>query len=339
MPTPRPGILLLQLGTPDAPTTPALRRYLAEFLSDYRVVDLNRAIWLPILHLRVLRTRPARSARLYQKVWTSDGSPLAVTSAGQAASVAAGLTERFGIDIPVEVGMRYGNPSAASAIDALLAAGCDRILAVPMYPQYAGATTGSSLEQIFEVLGKRRVVPAVRVVPPYYDAPEYIDALAAGAREFIGGAAPDRIVLSFHGLPKRYAALGDPYPEQCRATANALTAAMGWDAARVTVSFQSRFGREEWLRPYTDETLRSFAGTTKSLVAFCPGFTADCLETIEEMGITNRELYHAAGGGDYRLGPCLNVHPTWIRGLTAIVARELGGWVPDVPTRADAIQS
>jgi ferrochelatase len=200
-----------------------------------------------------------------------------------------------------------------------------------MYPQYAGATTGSSVERFFDVVGRRRVVPAVRVAPPYFASPDYIDALASTSRDSLAGWTPDHVLISFHGVPKRHAELGDPYPEHCRATARALTAAMGWAADSVTVSFQSLFGREEWLRPYTDETLRTLAARRCSrLAVLCPGFTADCLETLEEMGMTNRELYHQAGGGEYRLLPCLNVQAPWIDALSSIVRRELQGWL-DTP--------
>jgi len=322
----RTGILLLQLGTPDAPTARALRRYLHEFLRDRRVVDLPRAQWLPILYLGVLPRRPARSARLYRKVWTAEGSPLAVITQAQADALASRL-RADGVDIHVAVGMRYGRPSIAAAVDELIGAGCDRLVALPMYPQYASATTGSSLERVFEVIGRRRVVPSVRTVPPYFEAPEYIGALVASVRGALGQWEPDHVLISFHGLPKRFADLGDPYPDHCHATARALAAGMGWPADRVTMSFQSLFGREEWLKPYTDQTLRDLAARGVSrLAVLCPGFTADCLETLEEMGMTNRELYEAAGGGEYRLVPCLNVHPVWVDAMAAIVQHELRGW-------------
>jgi ferrochelatase len=322
----RTGVLLLQLGTPDAPTSGALRRYLHEFLRDRRVVDLPRAQWLPVLYLGVLPRRPARSARLYRKVWTAAGSPLAVITQAQADGLASRLCADE-VEIPVAVGMRYGRPSIAAAVDELIAAGCDRLVALPMYPQYASATTGSSLQRAFDVLGQRRVVPSVRTVPPYFDAPEYIAALAASVRDALGQWKPDHVLISFHGLPKRYADLGDPYPDHCRATARALATRMAWPADRVTMSFQSLFGREEWLKPYTDQTLRDLAARRiPRLAVLCPGFTADCLETLEEMGMTNRELYEAAGGGEYRLLPCLNEHPAWIDAMAAIVQRELRGW-------------
>ena len=322
----RTGILLLQLGTPDAPTSSALRRYLHEFLRDRRVVDLPRAQWLPILYFGVLPRRPARSARLYRKVWTAEGSPLAVITRAQADALASRL-RADGVEIHVAVGMRYGRPSIAAAVDELIGAGCDRLVALPMYPQYASATTGSSLERVFEVIGRRRVVPSVRTVPPYFEAPEYIGALVASVRDALGQWEPDHVLISFHGLPKRFADLGDPYPDHCHATARALAAGMDWPRDRVTTSFQSLFGREEWLKPYTDQTLRDLAARGISrLAVLCPGFTADCLETLEEMGMTNRELYEAAGGGEYRLVPCLNTHPAWIDAMAAIVQGELRGW-------------
>jgi ferrochelatase len=320
--------MLLQLGTPDAPTAPALRRYLEQFLRDRRVVDLSRAIWLPLLYLRILRTRPAQSARLYQRIWTEAGSPLAVITNAQA----AGIAERLDRDAPgrvkVVVGMRYGNPSMASALEALTAAGCDRILAFPMYPQYASATTGSSLEELARLMAPRRVIPSIRIVPPYFDDPAYLGALEAVTRDALGDWRPDHVLISFHGMPKRYAELGDPYPEHCQVTARGFMTRMGWTTDRTTVAFQSLFGREEWLRPYTAEKLKELAGrSVPRLATVCPGFTADCLETIEEMGMTNREMYQHEGGGEYRLIPCLNDHPAWIDGMVTIVRRELQGWI------------
>jgi protoporphyrin/coproporphyrin ferrochelatase len=337
-PQPRIGILLLQVGTPDAPTPWALRRYLHEFLRDRRVVDLPRAQWWPILYLGVLPRRPAQSARLYKKIWTADGSPLAVITQAQAGDLAARLRGSHGA-VPVAVGMRYGRPSIATAVDELIAAGCDRILAFPMYPQYAGATTGSSFERLFQILGGRRVVPSVRTVASYFDAPEYIAALAESVRDALGAWPPDHVLISFHGLPKRFADLGDPYADHCHETAGRLAAAMHWPADRVTVSFQSLFGREEWLRPYTDETLRRLAARRiPRLAVVCPGFTADCLETLEEMGMTNRELYEAAGGGEYRLVPCLNTHAAWIEAMAAIVRRQVGGWDPNAGLKTTGLR-
>jgi ferrochelatase len=327
-PRSRTGILILQLGTPDAPTPNALRRYLRQFLSDVRVVDLPRPLWWVILNLFVLTTRPARSAKLYASVWTPEGSPLAVTTEAQARALEARLAGSLGADHPcVAVAMRYGNPSTEHAIGALRARGCDRFLAFPMYPQYASATTGSSLEETLRVISPERVVSPVRVVPPYFTDPAYIGALADSARRHFADWPPDHIVFSFHGIPKRYADLGDPYPQHCEATTRAFADALGWPLDRLTMSYQSLFGREEWLRPYTDETLKQLAGRGfERLAVFCPGFIADCLETLEEIGTAGKELYQHAGGGDYRLIPCLNVDDAWVDGMTTIVRRELAGW-------------
>jgi len=322
------GVILLQLGTPDAPTPPALRRYLRQFLSDRRVIDLNRAVWLPILYLMVLPRRPKQSAALYRKIWTPGGSPLAVTTAAQAGALQARLESSTGQRIPVVVGMRYGQPSIASALDQLAKAGVDRVLAFPMYPQYAGATTGSSLEELFHTAATLRVVPSIRVVPPYFDDDGYIAALAAVARESLAGAGarPDTLLFSFHGLPKRYATLGDPYPNHCTATASRLERALNLSNVSTQVVFQSRFGREEWLQPYTDITLEELGRARARVAVMCPGFTADCLETLEEIRLRGYEQFHEAGGQSYHFIPCLNEHPTWIDAMTRIAARELSGW-------------
>jgi len=325
---PRTGILILQLGTPDAPTPRALRRYLKQFLWDVRVVDLSRPLWWLILNCFVLTTRPARSAKLYASVWTPEGSPLAVTTEAQARALEARLADALGDEHPcVAVAMRYGNPSTRRAITALRARGCDRFLAFPMYPQYASATTGSSLADVLRALSPERVVPPVRVVPPYFSDPAYIGALVDSARRHFADWPPDHIVFSFHGIPKRYATLGDPYPQHCEATTRAFASALSWPMDRLTMSYQSLFGREEWLRPYTDQTLKELAGRGFArLAVFCPGFVADCLETLEEIGTTGKEQYQHAGGGDYRLIPCLNVDDAWVDGMTTIVRRELAGW-------------
>jgi ferrochelatase len=322
------GVLLLQLGTPSAPTAPALRRYLREFLWDVRVVDVARPVWWAILNFMVLPVRPARSARLYRRIWTPEGSPLAVTSRRQAEGLEQAFLSRDGASpVRVAVGMRYGRPSIADAVDALIESGCERLVALPLYPQYASATTGSSLERLFSCLGRRRVVPPVRVVPPYFADPLYVEALASAVRSDLAGWRPDHLLVSFHGLPKRYATLGDPYPRQCVVTAEALRTALGWPRERMTVTFQSRFGSEEWLSPYTDETLRELGRRGGSLAVVCPGFTADCLETLEEIGITGREQYQSAGGGEYRLLGCLNSRPEWIQAMASMLARECHGWL------------
>jgi ferrochelatase len=327
----RIGILLGQLGTPDAPTASAVRRYLRQFLSDRRVVDLNPVLWWLILNGIVLVTRPRKTAALYRNVWTEEGSPLLRISKAQAAS----LQERLNagpddVEIRVEVAMRYGNPSTGLAVDTLCAWGAEKILLFPMYPQYSAATTASTCDEVFRELSRRRVVPALRVVPPYYDDPGYIGALAQSVREKLAAMTtrPDKVLVSFHGIPQRYAALGDPYPSHCLATAAALAREMGWKDDDTLVTFQSRFGKEPWLQPYTDTTLKKLgAEGVKSVLALCPGFTADCLETIDEIGNLGREQFHSTGGETLDLVACLNARPRWIDAMSAIARRELAGWM------------
>ena len=325
---PTVGILLLQLGTPAAPTPAALRTYLREFLSDRRVIDLPRAMWWPILHLIVLRTRPKASARLYQKVWTPEGSPLAVTTGRQAALLESRL-RAAGYEVRALPAMRYGEPSIASAVEALTSQGVDRLLALPMYPQYASATTGSSLDRLFAVARSRRVVPSIRVVPPYFADPGYIAAMAAVARESVSTLAepPNLCLLSFHGLPARYADEGDPYPMHCAESARLIAAALSdWTGAEFRTTYQSRFCREVWLQPYTDHTLIEAGRTGARVAVMCPGFTADCLETLEEIGLRGAEQFRHAGGQSFHRIPCLNEHSAWIDAMTAIARRELEGW-------------
>lgn len=324
------GILLAQLGTPDAPTTPAVRSYLSEFLRDRRVVDLNPALWWLILNGVVLQTRPAKSAALYRKIWTAEGSPLLVFSASQAAALQERLAGAGRPEVRVEVAMRYGNPSTPAAIERLCDWGADRILLFPMYPQYSAPTTASVYDAVFAELPRRRFVPALRVVPPFYDHPLYIEALAESARETLASleAPPDRILISFHGIPQRYADLGDPYAEHCRATAELLSKTMGWGPDQVLVTFQSRFGREPWLQPYTDETLMRLGGEgVRRIAVICPGFIADCLETIDEIGNLGLEQFRHGGGESLRLIACLNDRPRWIDAMTTIASDELQGWL------------
>jgi protoporphyrin/coproporphyrin ferrochelatase len=323
------GILIGQLGTPDAPTAPAVRRYLRQFLSDPRVVDLNPWLWKGILEGIILRTRPAQSAALYQKVWTDEGSPLLTVSRSQASGLERALAAG-GMEVKAEVAMRYGNPSTGSAIEKLLEWGAERILLFPMYPQYSAPTTGSTYDETFRKLLARRYVPALRVVPPYYDHPSYIAALSESVREALASlpSPQDKILISFHGIPQRYADLGDPYPSHCAATADALAKAMGWSADDYLVTFQSRFGREPWLHPYTDETLKGLgADGVKRIVALCPGFTADCLETIDEIGNLGAEQFIEGGGEELHLVPCLNDRSRWLSAMTEIASAERQGWI------------
>lgn len=329
--TPKIGILIAQLGTPDAPTAPAVRKYLRQFLADRRVVDLNPVLWWMILNGVILVKRPPESAALYRKVWTENGSPLLVISTGQAKGVEQRLQASLdGAEIRAEVAMRYGNPSTGLAIDRLIEWGAERLLLFPMYPQYAAATTASTYDEVFDELRKKRFVPALRIVPPYYEDPHYVKALAESAREKLASMAekPRKIMISFHGIPQRYADLGDPYPLHCRATAEALAREMGWGSDDYMVTFQSRIGREPWLHPYTDETLiRLGKEGLESILVICPGFTADCLETIDEIGNLGREQFEGAGGGHLDRVDCLNDTPRWLDAMTAIARRELSGWL------------
>ncbi|MEO8837015.1 MAG: ferrochelatase [Caldimonas sp.] len=321
------AIVLCNLGTPEAPTPAAVRRYLAEFLSDPRVVEIPRLAWLPILHGIVLRVRPARSARKYASIWMPEGSPLKVWTERQAQLLAGYLGER-GVRVDVRVAMRYGSLSIGSALDAAKAAGADRILVLPLYPQYAASTTASIGDALAAWLRRTRNVPAVRLVKHYHDDDGYIGALAARVREHwrLHGRA-ERLVLSFHGLPRRSLALGDPYHCECLKTGRLLAERLHLADDAFSVTFQSRFGRGEWLQPYTEPTLVAMARAgVRSVDVFCPGFTSDCLETLEEIDQEARVAFVAAGGREFRHVPCLNDQPEWIAALAAIAMRELQGW-------------
>ena len=321
---PKVGVLLTNLGTPDAPDTRAVRRYLAEFLSDPRVIEIPKVAWKPILHGIILRTRPKKSAHAYAQVWTEEGSPLAAITARQARALQA----RLGDGVIVEYAMRYGNPGIAAAIERMFAAGATRILVAPLYPQYCAATTASALDAIFAAIAAKRWQPALRTLPPYHDDPHYVAALKADLERQLAALefTPERLLLSFHGMPQRTLELGDPYHCHCRKTARLLGEAM--DIA-VDVSFQSRFGRAKWLEPATDTVLKAYPaqGVTKLAIA-APGFSADCLETIEELGIRGREDFVAAGGTHFARLDCLNDSDAGMTMLDALVRRELAGWWP-----------
>ncbi len=323
VPPRRVGVLLVNLGTPDAPTPAAVKRYLAEFLSDRRVVEIPPLLWQPILRGIVLNVRPRKSAHAYAQVWTEDGSPLASITRLQAAA----LAERLGDGVLVDYAMRYGSPSIASRLDAMKAQGCDRILLAPLYPQYSGATTGSVADKAFEALAAMRWQPAMRTLPPYYDQPVHIEALAASARESIAELdfEPDAILATFHGMPERTLHLGDPYHCQCRKTARLLGDALGRE---LTVSFQSRFGGGKWLEPSTEDMLERLAKDGKRRIALiAPGFSADCLETLEELAIRGKEQFEAAGGERFAYLPCLNDTPVGMAMLERLVRNELLGWL------------
>jgi protoporphyrin/coproporphyrin ferrochelatase len=320
--TPRIGILLVNLGTPDAPTTPAVKRYLKQFLSDRRVVEIPPLIWQPILRGIILNTRPQKSAANYAKVWTEKGSPLAFHTIAQTEALAA----RFAGKAHVRYAMRYGNPSIADTLAEMKQDGCTRILIAPLYPQYSGATTGTVQDEIFRVFAAMRWQPAIRTLPSYHDDAAYIGALKLSLKSTLKTLdfTPDAIVASFHGMPERTLHLGDPYHCQCRKTARLLSEAMGQE---LTVSFQSRFGRAKWLEPATDETLELLAKAGKrKVVIFAPGFSADCLETLEELAMEGREIFMEAGGTDFAYVPCLNDSLPGMEMLDAIVGRELQGW-------------
>jgi ferrochelatase len=325
----RIGVLLAQLGTPDAPTPAALRRYLRQFLSDRRVVEANPVLWWFVLRLVVLPRRPRQSAARYRRIWSRDGSPLLVISRSQARALDAELNRHEPERFKVALGMRYGSPSIASAVQELLDWGADRLLLFPLYPQYAGATTGSTYDEVFRQLSMLRFVPALRVVAPYYAHTAYIEALAQSVREAMTALSrqPDKIIISFHGLPQRFIDRGDPYASHCEATAKSLAARAGWENGTYLISYQSRSGREPWLQPYTDETLVGLARSgVRHVMVICPGFVADCLETIDEIGEDGLKQFRAAGGETLQLVGGLNDRPRWIGAMTQIALEQLQGW-------------
>ncbi len=319
----RIGLLLVNLGTPDAPTPAAVRRYLAEFLSDPRVVEIPPLLWQPILRGIVLRTRPKKSAHAYRQVWTNRGSPLAFHTA----DTAAGLQGAFGENVLVDWAMRYGNPGIAARLHALRNQGCERILVAPLYPQYCGATTATVFDAVAAALAGMRWQPALRTLPAYHDDPDYIATLAERMRVQLAALdfEPERLIASFHGMPQRTLELGDPYHCQCRKTARLLGEALGRD---VTVTFQSRFGRAKWLEPYTEPTLAALARQGVRRVAVTtPGFSADCLETLEEIALRGRDVFLGAGGEAFAYLPCLNAQPDAISLYRRLLGRELAGWI------------
>ena len=331
------GVLLSNLGTPDATDYWSMRRYLAEFLSDKRVIEAPRALWWVILNGIILTVRPGRKGKDYETIWNRElnESPLKTTTRGQsdklAAAIAGGLLGEAGVGrVVVDWGMRYGNPSIRSAMERLQAEGCDRILLVPLYPQYAAATSATACDKVFEALMTMRWQPALRVAPPYHDEPAYIDALARSLRQGLAELdfEPEVIIASFHGVPKDYLLKGDPYHCQCAKTARLLREAMGMSADKLMLTFQSRFGRAEWLQPYTDETIKALARKgVKRLAVITPGFSADCLETIEEIGGENAEYFLHGGGEKFARIPCLNDTPDGMAVIGSVVQRELMGWI------------
>ena len=324
---PKTAVLICNLGTPDEATPKAVRRYLAEFLSDPRVVEIPRLLWLPVLHGIILRTRPARSARKYASIWTPDGSPLKVWTEKQALMLAGYLGQR-GQPVLVRHAMRYGQPSIAGALDALKAAGAERVLVLPLYPQYAAATTASVGDAVAAWMQRSRNLPELRFVKHYHDDPGYIGALARRVGDhWMTHGRPDRLVLSFHGLPRRSLTLGDPYHCECLKTGRLLTERLKLREDNVVVTFQSRFGKAEWLKPYTAPTLVELARNGVERVdVMCPGFVADCLETLEEIDQEARAAFLAAGGKEFGYIPCLNDQHEWIAALADIAIGHMGGW-------------
>ncbi len=323
------GVLLSNLGTPDAPDAPALRRYLREFLWDPRVIELPRWSWWLVLNLAILPTRPKKSAELYKKVWTPEGSPLLVNSVRQTAALAEILRREIGTPVHVALGMRYGNPSVPAALKELAGKGCRRVLVLPLYPQYAAVTCGSTFDAVAAELTRWRWVPELRVVQHYHDEPGYIRALAASLRDaWAAGPPSEKLLFSFHGIPQSYFEAGDPYFCNCHKTARLVAEELGLPKERYEVTFQSLFGKAEWLKPYTEDTMKGMAKAgVRSLDVICPGFSADCLETIEEIDGMNREIFLHAGGESYRYIPALNDRPDHLRFLADLVTRNLTGWV------------
>lgn len=331
LPSPKIGVLLLNLGTPEGTDYPAMRRYLSEFLSDRRVVELTPWLWQPILQLVILSTRPKRSGAAYKEIWNEelDESPLKTITRGQS----EGLAQRFAKLYPqvmVDWAMRYGQPAVGDRIEALQKAGCDRILLLPLYPHYSAATTATACDQAFRRLMTLRWQPSLRVAPAYYDDPAFINALAGSITESLGGLdwEPEVTIASYHGLPKENLEKGDPYHCHCLKTTRLLRERLGWDGRRLITTFQSRFGPKEWLQPYTDETVKRLAGEgVKRLAIVSPGFSADCVETLEEINIGVRESFLEAGGEAFHYIPCLNDSPGHLDFLTGYIEKELGGWL------------
>jgi protoporphyrin/coproporphyrin ferrochelatase len=326
----RVGVLLVNLGTPDSADTRGVRVYLKEFLSDPRVIEDQGLKWKLILNGVILRIRPRRKARDYLKIWNTENneSPLKTITRAQSEKLAAAIADHD--HVVVDWAMRYGNPSIASKIEALTAQGCDRLLVVPLYPQYSAATSATVCDEVFRVLGKMRVQPTLRVSPPYYDDPDYIEALAVSIDAHLKTLPfqPELIVASFHGMPQTYVDKGDPYQAQCIATTDALRKRLGLEPSKLILTFQSRFGFDEWLKPYTDKTIEKLAKDgVRRIAVVMPGFSADCLETLEEIAQENAEIFRHNGGEQFAAIPCLNDSDPGMDVIRQLVLRELQGWI------------
>jgi ferrochelatase len=325
------AVLLIQLGTPDAPAAKALRPYLREFLGDPRVIEMPRLPWWFILNLFILPFRPKQSAAKYQRIWDPvKGSPLLYITQAQTEAL-----QKILPNLPVRFGMQIGNPGLKDTVSKLIDQGVDKLIVLPMYPQFSATTTASAYDALFKVLTQQRRVPAVRVVPAFYEHPAYLDAVVTVINEELAKLAwkPDHYVLSFHGIPVKYAQRGDPYALQVKRTTSQLIQRLGWDRASWTQSFQSLFGRERWLKPYTDDVLKKLAKEGKKRVFIAmPGFTTDCLETIDEIGFESREKFLHVGGKELHRCPCLNDHPAWIRAMRSLIEEEGRGWINVTPS-------
>lgn len=335
---PKVGVLLVNLGTPDAPTPSAVRRYLAQFLSDPRVVEIPSWLWKPILHGIILRVRPAKSARKYASIWTPQGSPLRVWTEKQATLLTGFLGER-GHRLHIRWAMRYGNPSIDSELDALKADGCTRVLVVPLYPQYSGATTASVTDEVYAWARQVRHVPELRVLPHFHDHPAYIEALAGSVlAHWQKEGRGEKLLMSFHGMPERTLHLGDPYHCECHKTARLLAQRLGLSQDQYQLSFQSRFGKAKWLEPYTEPTLKQWAKSgIKRIDVVCPAFVSDCIETLEEIAMEGKETFLSHGGQALNYIPCLNDRDAWISALASLCEEQLHGWptgVSDGPSDA-----
>lgn len=337
----RIGVLVTNLGTPDEPTPKALRRYLKEFLWDPRVVEVPRPVWWAILNLIILNIRPRRSAAAYKTVWVDEGSPLMIHTRNQASAIRERLQSEYGERVVVEFAMRYGNPSITSVLDKMQAQGVRKLIVLPLYPQYSAATSGSTFDAVANDFTKRRWIPDLRFVRSYAEHKSYIEAMALRVeRHWEAHGRADLLLMSYHGVPKRYLLAGDPYHCECHKTSRLLAERLGLSKGQYKTTFQSRFGREEWLKPYTDETLKALPSDgIKSIQVFCPGFSSDCLETIEEIGEENREYFMEAGGERYEYISALNDEPAHIDALEQIIRREVGHWFDepqeDVQARGD----
>jgi ferrochelatase len=333
---PRTGILLVNLGTPEAPTPPALRRYLGQFLSDPRVVEIPRLIWLPILHGIILRVRPAKSAHKYASIWTAEGSPLRVWTEKQT-TLLQGFMGEQGHQVLVRHAMRYGKPAIDQALSDLMAEGATRVLLVPLYPQYSAATTASVMDEVFAWGRQTRALPELRAINHFHDDAGYLDALAQSVRQhWSQSGKPDKLVMSFHGMPERTLHLGDPYHCECLKTGRLLAERLGLDPSEYVVTFQSRFGKAKWLEPYTEPTLRTLGQSgVKRVDVICPGFVSDCIETLEEIAMEAKDAFITSGGQQFNYIPCLNDRLEWIRALTKLCITHLQGWPTGAPTDAE----